>query len=123
MPQPPTEPTEPNDETSAFLATCGHTHLFPGARCRLQGLSGPAAFAAAPHPVDLYLRFSDGAATDAKLHTEDPPGPLLTVPAYTTGAGTAIDARTWTVREFTATGEGEVELTIGTRGPDHAPSA
>ncbi|MYR35765.1 hypothetical protein GTX14_00115 [Streptomyces sp. SID4944] len=119
MPQPPTEPND--DDASAFLAICGHTHLFPGARCRIQGLPAPAAFAATPHPVDLYLRFSDGAATDAELHTEDPPGPLLTVPAYTTGAGTVIDARTWTVREFTATGEDEVELTIGTRGPDPTP--
>ncbi|WP_432009616.1 hypothetical protein [Streptomyces bacillaris] len=119
MPQPPTEPND--DDASAFLAVCGHTHLFHGARCRVQGLPAPTAFAATPHPVDLYLRFSDGAATDAELHTEDPPGPLLTVPAYTTGAGTVIDARTWTVREFTATGEDEVELTIGTRGPDPTP--
>ncbi|MFJ7061470.1 hypothetical protein ACIQVA_27735 [Streptomyces microflavus] len=111
MPQPPTEP----DNAPTFLALCSHTHLFPGARCRLQGLPEPTAFAAAPQPIDIYLRFSDGAATDAELRTDDPTGPALTVPAYTTGAGTAIDARTWTVRACTATGE-EVELTIGTLG-------
>ncbi|XMN07446.1 hypothetical protein ACK8N7_16045 [Streptomyces griseobrunneus] len=111
MPQPPTEP----DNAPTFLALCSHTHLFPGARCRLQGLPEPTAFAGSPQPIDIYLRFSDGAATDAELRTDDPTGPALTVPAYTTGAGTAIDARTWTVRACTATGE-EVELTIGTLG-------
>ncbi|MEW2068554.1 hypothetical protein [Streptomyces sp. NPDC007346] len=108
MPQPSIEP----DGATTFLAVGSHTHLFPGARCRIQGLPNPHTFAAAPHPLDLYLRFSDGAATDAELRTADPAGPVLHVPAYTTGAGTAIDARTWIVRKFTGTGE-EVELTIG----------
>ncbi|MFI8353168.1 hypothetical protein [Streptomyces cyaneofuscatus] len=102
---------DPNDETTTILATCSHTHLFPGARCHLQGLPDPTAFATSPHPLDLYLRFPDGAATDAELHTEPP---ALSVPAYTTGTGTAIAAHTWTVREFTGTGE-EVELTIGAK--------
>ncbi|MEV4875926.1 hypothetical protein [Streptomyces cyaneofuscatus] len=105
---------DPNDDTTTIPATCSHTHLFPGARCHLQGLPDPTAFAAAPHPLDIYLRFPDGAATDAELLTETPAGPALKVPAYTTGAGTAIDAHTWTVREFTGTGE-EVELTIGVK--------
>ncbi|MFJ7326225.1 hypothetical protein ACIQVN_08190 [Streptomyces cyaneofuscatus] len=104
---------EPNDATT-IPATCTHTHLFPGAHCHLQGLPDPTAFAAAPHPVDIYLRFPDGAATDAELLTGTPAGPTLKVPAYTTGAGTAIDARTWAVRDITATGD-EVELTIGAR--------
>ncbi|MFJ9640974.1 hypothetical protein [Streptomyces sp. NPDC101178] len=102
---------DPNDATT-FLAICSHTHLFPGARCHLQDLPDPTAFATAPHRLDLYLRFPDGAATDAELHTEPP---VLNVPAYTTGAGTAIAAHTWTVREFTATASGEVELTIGAK--------
>ncbi|MFI7238742.1 hypothetical protein [Streptomyces cyaneofuscatus] len=104
---------EPNDATT-ILATCSHTHLFQGARCHLQGLPDPTAFAATPHPIDVYLRFPDGAATDAELHTEGPAGPVLKVPAYTTGAGTAIDSHAWTVRDFTATGD-EVELTIGAK--------
>ncbi|MYX15465.1 hypothetical protein GTY67_19080 [Streptomyces sp. SID8374] len=99
-----------------YLALCRQTHLFPGARCRLQGLPDPAAFAAAPHPIDIYLRFPDGAATDAEFHTENPPGPALKVPAYTTGAGTSIDARTWTVREVTTAGD-EAELTLGALAP------
>lgn len=107
---------DPNEATT-FLAICSHTHLFPGARCHLQGLPDPTAFATAPHPIDLYLRFPDGAATDAELHTTDPAGPTLNVPAYTTGAGTAIAAHTWTVREFASTPAGEVELTIGDKDP------
>ncbi|MEU0920492.1 hypothetical protein ACLQ2J_08035 [Streptomyces cyaneofuscatus] len=106
---------EPNDDdATTILATCSHTHLFPGARCHLQGLPDPTAFATAPHPIELYLRFPDGAATDAELHKETSAGPTLKVPAYTTGAGTAIDAHTWTIRDVTAT-EDEVELTIGAR--------
>ncbi|MFJ9888422.1 hypothetical protein ACIQRW_21485 [Streptomyces sp. NPDC091287] len=97
----------------AHQALCTHTHLFPGARCRLQGLPDPAAFAAAPEPTDVYLRFSDGTATAAELHTETPTGPSLTVTAYTTAAGTSIEDSTWAVKEFTQK-EGEVELTIGT---------
>lgn len=96
----------------AYSALCTHTHLFPGARCRLQGLPHPAAFAAAPEPTDVHLRFSDGTATSAELHTETPAGPFLTVAAYTTAAGTPIDDSTWSVKEFTRK-EDEVELTIG----------
>lgn len=84
MPQPPAGP----DQSHAFLTVCTHTHLFPGARCRVQGLPRPDAFAAAPRPIGLCLRFSDGVATDAELRTGAPTGPVLSVPAYTTGAGT-----------------------------------
>ncbi|MDQ0697755.1 hypothetical protein [Streptomyces sp. W4I9-2] len=99
----------------AYLALCTHTHLFPGARCRLQGLPHPAAFAASPEPTDVHLRFSDGTATAAELHTENtetPTGPSLTVAAYTTAAGAPIDDSTWTIKELTQKGD-EVELTIG----------
>ncbi|WP_411083874.1 hypothetical protein [Streptomyces sp. cmx-18-6] len=105
MSQPPTEP-------DTYLTVCGHTHLFPGTRCRIQGLPDPVAYAAAPHPIDVYLRFSDSATTDAALHTTTA-GPTLTVPTYTTGAGTTVDGRTWTVKELTDAGD-EVELRIGT---------
>ncbi|OCC11581.1 hypothetical protein [Streptomyces sp. PTY087I2] len=96
----------------AYLALCTHTHLFPGARCRLQGLPHPAAFAATPEPIEAHLRFSDGTATAAELHTESPTGPTLTVAAYTTAAGTPIDDSTWAVKGI-AQKEDEVELTIG----------
>ncbi|MGW0642723.1 hypothetical protein [Streptomyces badius] len=95
-----------------YLALCTHTHLFPGARCRLQGLPHPAAFAAAPEPIEVHLRLSDGAATAAELHTEPPTGPALTVAAYTTAAGPPIHDTTWTVKAI-ARKEDEVELTIG----------
>ncbi|MFF1379746.1 hypothetical protein [Streptomyces sp. NPDC058308] len=112
MPQPPADPAEPD----TVPALCGHTHLFPGARCRLQGLSDPRAFALAPRSVGVDLRFSDAVFVDAELHTGDPAGPVLTVPAHTTAAGTRIDERAWLVREFTPEGA-EVELTIGSRVP------
>ncbi|MFJ6661232.1 hypothetical protein ACIQNG_33535 [Streptomyces sp. NPDC091377] len=99
-------------QPDAFLAVCGHTHLFPGARCRLQGLPDPQTFADRPHPIDVLLRFSDSVTTDAQLRTADPAGTVLAVPAYTTGASTPIGARAWLVREFAPTGD-EVELTIG----------
>lgn len=97
----------------AYLALCTHTHLFPGARCRLQGLPHPEAFAATPEPIDVYLRFSDGTATAAELAPDAPTGPSLTVAAYTTAAGTPVDDSTWTVKGFTPK-QTEVELTIGT---------
>ncbi|MFJ5293927.1 hypothetical protein [Streptomyces sp. NPDC088348] len=108
MTQPSTGPTE----ADTFLAVCGHTHLFPGARCRIQGLSDPRAFAEDPWAVELELRLSDDVETDAELRTTDPMGPVLAVPAYTTGAGTSIDGRSWLIREFIRAGD-DVELTIG----------
>lgn len=120
MPQPSTEPTEPT-EAGTFLAVCGHTHLFPGARCRLQGLPDPRAFAAGPRPVDLELRFSDDVVTEAELRTEDPAGAVLAVRAHTTGAGTPIGVRTWQVREFRRTGN-DVELTLGGHAAAGSPS-
>ncbi|MER6386923.1 hypothetical protein ACFXEL_02970 [Streptomyces sp. NPDC059382] len=108
MPQPSTGPIE----ADTFLAVCGHTHLFPGARCRVQGLPDPRGFAAKPWPIEVELRFSDDVVTEAALRTQDPTGPVLEVPAHTTGAGTPIDGRTWTIREFVRTGD-DVELTVG----------
>ncbi|GHB35395.1 hypothetical protein GCM10010331_23430 [Streptomyces xanthochromogenes] len=105
--------TEPAG-AQAFLAVCGNTHLFPGARCRVQGLSDPTAFAADPRPVELELRLSDDVVTEAELHPSRPVGPVLTVSAYTTGAGTTIEARTWLIREFARRGD-DIELTIGGR--------
>ncbi|MFJ6852698.1 hypothetical protein ACIQM3_19540 [Streptomyces sp. NPDC091271] len=103
-----TGPTDPD----TYLAVCAHTHLFPGARCRVTGLPDLQAFAAAPWPVDLELRFSDDVVTEVELRIEGPADPVLTVPAYTTGAGTHIDGHRWLIREFVRTGD-EVELTIG----------
>ncbi|WP_329559412.1 hypothetical protein OG711_14390 [Streptomyces uncialis] len=101
MPQPDT-----------FLAVCGNTHLYPGARCRLQGLPDPQTFADRPRPVDVLLHFSDSVTTDAELRTDGPADAVFAVPAYTTRAGRQIEGRTWLVRDFVRTGD-EVELTIG----------
>ncbi|MEU0981410.1 hypothetical protein ABZ488_19515 [Streptomyces griseus] len=100
----------------AYLALCTHTHLFPGARCRLQDVPHPEAFATTPEPIDVHLRFSDGTATAAELRTDAPTGPALTVDAHTTAAGTPLPDSTWTVKGFTAE-EAEVELTIGAPTP------
>ncbi|MFG2722065.1 hypothetical protein ACGFW5_27825 [Streptomyces sp. NPDC048416] len=110
MPQSSTGPTE----ADAYLAVCGHTHLFPGARCRVRGLPDPRAFAAAPWPIDLALRFSDDVVTNAELRLDDLAGAALTVPAHTTGAGTPVDGRRWPIREVLRVGD-EVELTLGSR--------
>ncbi|MFB4419746.1 hypothetical protein C5F59_001465 [Streptomyces sp. QL37] len=108
MSQPSTGPAE----ADTYLAVCGHTHLFPGARCRVGGLPDRQAFVEAPWPIDLDLRFSDDVVTEVELRIEDPADPVLTVPAYTTGAGTPVDGRRWLIRKFDRTGD-EVELTIG----------
>lgn len=80
-------PTEPTD-ADAFQAVCGHTHLFPGARCLLLELPDPDGFAADPRPIDLHLRFRDDVVTAAELRIEEEAGAVLDVPPYTTGAGT-----------------------------------
>ncbi|MFJ6069491.1 hypothetical protein ACIQFU_01380 [Streptomyces sp. NPDC093065] len=109
-----------------FPALCAHTHLFPGARCRVQGLPDPDAFVAGPRPLDLDLRFSDGVMVAARLLTEPGEGsPLaepgeghsavavLAVPAHTTAAGTRIDARTWRIRDLDVREGADVELVVG----------
>ncbi|MGW5733208.1 MULTISPECIES: hypothetical protein [Streptomyces] len=110
MPQSSSGPTPAH----AFLAVCGHTHLFPGARCRVQGLPDARGFAADPWPIEVALRLSDDVVTEAKVGTEGPRGPVLAVMSYTTGAGTLIDNRTWLIRDITQAGV-DVELTIGGR--------
>lgn len=113
MPQPATPP----DDARTFPAVCGHTHLFPGVRCLLQGLPDPRAFAAEPWPIGVDLTFSDGTLVDADLRTDDPARPVLVVPAHTTGAGTHVDDRAWPVKECVRSGD-EVALTLGTRTSD-----
>ncbi|MFF0745556.1 hypothetical protein ACFYVL_34660 [Streptomyces sp. NPDC004111] len=112
MPQPDSV-AGPND-AETFPAVCGYTHLFPGARCRLQGLADPLAFVAGPWPIAVDLHFSDGMVADAVLTTDDPPGASLRVPAYTTGAGNRMSESVWRIREFSGAGD-EVELRLGQR--------
>ncbi|WP_282205172.1 hypothetical protein [Kitasatospora fiedleri] len=113
--------------SETFPALCAHTHLFPGARLRVQGLPGPAAAAAAPGPLDaelpldldLDLRFADGSAAEGRLRAAGPAGAgptvaELAVAGYATAAGTRLDARTWEVRASVAA-DGGLELTVGGR--------
>lgn len=119
-PQTPRTPQDPEaarpaeDPPASHLALCSHTHLFPGARCRLQGLPRPKAFATAPEPLDLYLRFSDGTAAAAELRTGT--ATTLTVAAHTTAAGTPLEESAWSVKGV-ALHQDEVELTVGARTP------
>ncbi|MFA3872348.1 hypothetical protein ABS735_01390 [Streptomyces sp. MMCC 100] len=103
--------------TDTYPALCGHTHLFPGARCRVQGLPDPVAFVAGPRPLDVDLRFSDGVMVATRLRTEPGEGPspavVLAVPAHTTAAGTRIDARVWRVRDLDVREGADVELVVG----------
>ncbi|MFC8128735.1 hypothetical protein [Streptomyces sp. NPDC057302] len=100
-------------EEDAFLADCGHTHLFPGARCRIQGLADPDAFAAAPWTIELVLRFADDVVTEAELRTDASGGMVLRVMAYTTGAGTAMDGRFWLIKGLEVVDEDVVSVVGG----------
>lgn len=57
------------------------SHLYPGAEGALTGAGD-----------DVEVEFSDGTTVFAALQ-----GDRLAVPAYITAAGTAIDAKVWTV--------------------------
>ncbi|MFF8574113.1 hypothetical protein ACF06L_23150 [Streptomyces sp. NPDC015408] len=111
----PPSPTGPAD-ADTYVAVCDHTHLFPGARCRVQGLPDPRAFTARPASIDVDVRFSDGVIADARLSTDGPADPALIVAAYTTGAGTSIGGRGWVVRGTAVVGA-EVELILGGGAP------
>lgn len=97
-----------------YQADCPHSHLFRGERVLIRGLPDPLAYAASPTPLDLDLRFSDGASTDAELVVSATGGAALTVTAYTTVAGTALPDRTWLVQEVRVSGD-EAEAVVGSR--------
>jgi hypothetical protein len=78
------------------------------------GIPDPAIFVAAPVPVALALRFSDGATAGADLLVSDDGAAVLTVAAYTTEAGTRIGEHLWLVRQFDVVGE-DVEIRTGSR--------
>lgn len=95
-------------------ALCAHTHLFRGARVRVRGLADPVAWAAAPEPVGLELRFSDGETADAELLVGEGGGAVLAVGAYVTAAGTSLGERSWLVGGVRPVGR-EAEVTLGAR--------
>ncbi|MEU6481978.1 hypothetical protein ABZ858_34915 [Streptomyces sp. NPDC047017] len=77
----------------AVEAHVGHSHLFPGARVRVEHLS-------ALRPCALRLCFSDGERAPAEILLSPSGEAVLAVEEYTTGAGTRLPARTWAVREY-----------------------
>ncbi|NEB77180.1 hypothetical protein G3I40_18430 [Streptomyces sp. SID14478] len=111
MPTPPVGPAH----DGSFPADCAHTHLFAGARVLIQGLPDPAAFAAAPAPVGLALRLSDGVTVPAELLVADRGDVVLTVAAHTTAAGTPIGERAWQVRDIRVADDDAVEMSVGGR--------
>lgn len=68
-------------ETATRL-TVRHSHLYPGARGRIEG----------PGQGDCVLEFSDGALAFGTLD-----GPVLSVGAHRTAAGTEIPAKRWQI--------------------------
>lgn len=119
-------PTQPREQTHAppLRRTVRDGHLpgavrahapLPGGALPRPGLPDPDAFAAAPRPLDVDLRFSDGVLVAARLLTEPGEGsPLvLAVPAHTTAAGTRIDARAWRIRGLVVREGADVELVVG----------
>ncbi|MBL0775927.1 MULTISPECIES: hypothetical protein [Streptomyces] len=100
---------------SRLPAACLHTHLFRGARVLVDGVDDPSGYARAPRPLELALRFSDGAPADAEVLVSPESGEtVLAVGAYTTEAGTFLSSRSWLVSGVAARDAG-VELSIGVR--------
>lgn len=69
------------DETAIRLMPW-HSHLYPGARGRIEG----------PGQGDCVLEFPDGALAFGTLD-----GPVLSVRAHRTAAGTDIPAKRWRI--------------------------
>ncbi|MEV1008213.1 hypothetical protein [Streptomyces sp. NPDC049881] len=91
-----------------YDAVCAHTHLFNGARVRVQGLADPG------RATGLTLRFSDGATADAELLVAGTGDASLAVGEYVTRAGTTLSRRVWQVRELTPEADG-TGLRLGPR--------
>ncbi|WP_145942833.1 hypothetical protein [Corynebacterium glyciniphilum] len=91
---------------SVITLRVSHSHLFPGAVLRLpEGQPYPAV------PAECLLLFSDESEAEAEIipdHSTDTAAGRLLVSAYTTGAGTAIDAKNW---HLTATAPSELKVT------------
>lgn len=87
----------------------GHSHLFGGARLLAQGAARPL------RPAAVEVLFRDGVAVAAELvATGDDDRLLLSLPAYTTAAGTTIAAALWPLTAIEDAAEG-LSLTVGKR--------
>ncbi len=98
----------------SFPADCAHTHLFPGARCRIRDLSDPQGFVEAPAPLGITLCFSDGVAVPAELLVAGKGDVVMAVEEHKTAAGTSVPERIWQIREIHLAA-GEVDVLVGRR--------
>jgi hypothetical protein len=85
------------------MATAAHSHLFPGARIRLDTSGLPHGYTGQLGPLAFRLSFADGSGSMAELIVADPADgedePLLAVVVaeYKTAAGALIPEKTWPV--------------------------
>ena len=86
----------------------GHTHFYPGARCRAaQGTARP------PDPgqtLPARIVFADGSHADATIEAS-PGGYVLRVGPYRTAAGTGLPARAWVAEPLAGSAMGEMRIT------------
>ena len=94
-----------------------HSHLFPGARVRIEGFDDPAAQVDIPQPHIFALHFADCEEAAAELlvpEDGDPGSSVLAVEAHTSRAGTELPAQSWTIKEYLLDG-GALVLRLGVR--------
>ncbi|MBR8744356.1 hypothetical protein [Nocardiopsis sp. MG754419] len=103
------------EPATGATAHVGYSHLFPGARMRVEAESGHGAIHHTPE--EFGVEFSDGARSSARLLREDGESPpVLVVAGYTTARGTRVDERVWTVAAAVPA-DGGVDLRLGQRLP------
>lgn len=94
-----------------------HSHLFPGARIRVEGLDAPAAHLDTPQPLSFVVRFADDEEAAAEVLVPGdgrPDSTVLAVEAHTTRAGTALPAQSWMIKEYLLDA-GALVLRLGVR--------
>ncbi|MGP3776028.1 hypothetical protein ACTWJ8_34900 [Streptomyces sp. SDT5-1] len=98
-------------------AQVDHSHLFPGARVRVEGLEAPSAQLDDPQPLTFVVHFADGEEAAAELLVPgdgDPGSSVLAVEAHTSRAGTELPAQSWMIKEYLLDG-GALVLRLGVR--------
>ncbi len=85
---------------AAAVLRAGHTHLYPGARLRAEGLS-------LRRGQGLSIEFADLGAAAARVESVDHGRATLAVSAHRTARGTQIVAKRWLI-EAVAAGEWRV---------------
>ncbi|MFI5664654.1 hypothetical protein [Streptomyces sp. NPDC051684] len=98
-------------------AHTGHSHLFPGARIRVEGLDAPTAHVDTPQPLTFVVQFADGEEAAAEVLVPGdgrPDSTVLAVEAHTSRAGTDLPAQSWMIKEYLLDGDALV-LRLGVR--------